>query len=350
MVGIIILKDFETGSYSRVRITAYEDDSFSNIGNGDFSSCVVEPDKGTFAVDYKSCDHSRVVTMAEAFKLTEDARRFWYSNREATELEFCFSTEESKFRIHSTKDGVYSPPDLQNLFKGDSFYKLCGEFKEDSFSQNAVLCDTLNYSVQRLYNTSEAVYAVAGVGVYINLVPFADCRGALSALAVSGKIKTLIKSAAKLHGININPCLSMPEEMEYADEFVSRSGHRLINQFRNCKIKVCKRVYDILKNNPEHFIVVLTKLCNDPEIKRLTKEFSLEFEDFCSKFYDYGYLEAKSHTRCITVREALAILSDTPCSKEISSGVSARSANLKFQQKLPGAHYYGSDGRAYWED
>ena len=349
MVGIVILKDFETGSYSHVRITTYKGFSFADIGKGAFSSCTANIENRSMTLSYKSAEDAPVISVPDALGIAEKAREFVYNEQGATELEYCFTNNEIKFRIHSCKEGVYSPPDTQKLFGGKSFYKLCGKLEGRTFSYAAALRDGLNYAMTVLLNTSEAVFGLSGYGIYINIALFTKDKGALKELNLTGDIYNAVKKVVPDTYVKLKEPGNVIHSR--ADIYAASERQRIINLYQNYKGDVCSKVYDLLSgaHTSGEMMKRVLSLWKNREIEELTGEFTSELKLFCIRFYDYGYLDAKSHSEILTPREALGLAWEPGRNKEIAKRLSARSANLKFFAGIPCAHYYGSDGRAYWD-
>ena len=351
MVGVVIFKNFETGSYADVRITMYEGSSFSDIERQEaFSSCTVNLDKKIFKYDYISDDTAPVIGMDAALELAAKARAYLYEHPYVTLAEFCVSGTECKFRPSSVKGGVYAPADFQSVFKHGSFFMLCTDCKAHTFTWVSALCEGINFALQMIFNTSAQIFTSAAGGVYIDLMGYMYSRKVRRYLDLPENIINVIAgSGMPGHRISLKPI--------HTDEITPEGGlsagprARIIYLYRSYKCRVHNYIADMFRKplSPEQVMELIISLPADEEIKHMTDEFAGDLSEYTGRYHDYGYVTAKSHADMLTVREALSLPNDISLMKTVSQIAAARSSNMKMYKNLPCAPYYGSDGTAYWD-
>lgn len=350
MVGIVIFKNFEHGSYADMRITMYDGDSFSDIDKAkDFSSCTVNLDKRIFKYDFISDDTAPVIGMDSALELAAKARAYLYEHPHITMAEFCISGTEYKFRQASVKEGVYAPADFQSVFKKGSFFMLCADCKDRTFSWCSALCEGLNFALHRIFNMSAQVFVSAAGGVYINLAGYMYSRKVRKYLDLSKSIRRAIKdSGVPTYRMPLKP---VNTETIYAEGKVSAHPRiRVLYNYRSYKCRVCNYISEEIKHiqSTEQIMRFVLGLPADGEIRHMTDEFAQSLSEYANKFSEYGYLSAKLHSDMLTVREALSLTTDIKLMDTISKTAASRSSNMKIYKNLPCAPYYGWDGTAYW--
>ena len=349
IAGIIIFKNFETGSYEHIRITMYKGRTFADIKRREeFSSCTVGLDKGYVHYDFVSSDSAPVCGMRQLLAIARSAREYLYDNPHVTIAEFRHVRGDISIRPVSVKGGVHAPVDFRVLFDSDvqDIYRLCKDNSERTYLFNSLLCDTLNYCMRSVLHTEEGLFGPSGGGIYVNAGLLSHSKAAMNALDIPKHIRLLIKTKRQRAHM---PRLSSPDRATVQCEgSLSGSAHRnAIHSVDYLKCSVLKHATETLPLTGSEYDMarfVLT-LPFDESINSLTAVCAAELRDFAQSF-EY-YLKAKSHVDFLTADEILSLAAKSDSS--VSETAHARSVNWRLSSRLPCPPYYDSRGKAYWE-
>lgn len=344
MVGTVIFKNFETGSYRDIILTAYDGKNYADIGKGDFFSCRVCLDEKSIDYEYMSSDNVGHRDMFDIFFVAEKAREYLYKNTHITIAEFCHVGDECVFRPKSFTCGVCEPVDFRTLFNDGGFYMLAGSYPEKSPMWLSVLCEVINFCVQQSFDVSIGVFGYSGYGVYMNISAFA-------APVISGVEKGFKDLAKVKNCFKINFKLKESESLSYLGDAPKTASERILYDFSSVKCKAANYFVKKLKSitDKSEFFDAVKNLASDEYIVPLCDEFAdyvLEFGYFC---FEYGYVTAKSHVSMLTLREIMLLNIGILKKEDIAPVAGARSVNRKYVNSLPCALYIDSDGTAYWE-
>lgn len=351
MVGRIIYKDFETGSYEKMLVTVFDGISYPDMEkNNDFSSYLVTFSEKKIQKQYVSSDSAPRCTINEILAVCRKAREFLFCHNYVTVAEFVLAGENIRIRSVSSKSGAYSPVDFSAVFtKGmRDVYKLVAEFKDTTHLYRSLLCSVLNYCVSEIFGIEEEMFGVSSAGVYANVSLFKFSKEALGEAKVPCELCALMKTVRKRrHMINPARIRHNFPHMEESQRVLPRE--RLISDFRFLRYKVLKTVLGLMPrpmNAPQitRFILSLPCkeeiICGFEEYYDLLHEFVLRFEHV---------FEAKSHVDYLEVEDVFSLACREDTAVEAAKRASALSANMKLRCKLPCPPYYDSSGRAYWE-
>ena len=339
MVGVAILKDFETGSYERIRLTFFEGHSFEDIDRGrDFVSCVVNPVTRKIVFDHG--DLRRKPTAKEIFDVCRHVRELWMENEYATIVRFTQNYGDIKLRLVSEKLGVYGIPDKYSLFgrKHIDVSELVCDVRDRDILYISALCEALNFGVESLFNVNYPMFFYASGGIYVNVFLCESCLGERFALP-----KELV--GLRRHATKYYRSIIKKRKINFAKQAESsphpETAYDIIRQFRYYKCAVMKYVLEKGLASKEFIL----QLPQDSHIEELTSVFYMSACDFLEGLE--GYFSAPSHVRYITVNDMLVLVSASSYRERIARKARAASINYKFQSKLPCPTYYDSHGRAY---
>lgn len=342
MVGTVIFKDFESGSYERMRVTVYDGHSYEDIDRqGSFSSCLVSLENNKIVYDAVFGEAAPRLTMNRLLDLCQRARQYFYKNEWVTIADFCVSENEISIRSRSSKSGIFAPIDVRTLFdfKTRRIYRLCME-SEESYLGLSVRCAVVNYCLKKLFDTEDDVFGISGRGVYIDASLFKGCRRSVDFLALCDDVRKLIKTK-KTRKLDMN--CTLPEETELAPKEMPHMN--LISEWRRLKLcshaQMCKKYLGSRLSAAEICIDIL----EDADIKRRAEEFTCILTELLEN-YEF-YFDAKSHINYISIDDALSMLTDADASDKIAERAASLSANMKLRKRLPCADYYDSHGKAY---
>lgn len=344
MVGIVIFKNFETGSYEHMRVTLYKGHSYSDMDRqDDFSSCLVSLEKRSVIYDFSSGSNAPRPGMHAVLELCVRAREYFYEHDWITMADFLANGDDVSFRIRSVKSGIYAPVDVRGLFDYKSYrlYRLCME-ENQSHLCLSVRCSIVNYCLRHILGVEEKVFGISGRGIYADVSLFSFCRRSMKVLAVPREIRKLIKTR-KSAGVAVNTCTA---PRAHDNTCANTQPHMaLVAYWRNLKTDTLRAACIKYNSTSMCAAEIALDMIKDEEIKKSSAEFTDELLDYLS-YYEF-YFEAKSHMNYICVEDALCLMINTDAADETAQRAAALSANMKLRKRLPCADYYDSHGRAY---
>ena len=342
MVGTVIFKDFETGSYEHMRVTVYNGHSYADIDRQDsFSSCLVSCKDGSVVYDAKVGEDAPRLTMRSLLDLCRRARQYFYKNDWVTIVDFCMDENDISIRSRSSKNGIFAPIDVRTLFdfKTSRIYKLCME-SEESYLSISVRCAVVNYCLKKLFDIEDDVFGISGKGVYIDASLFKGCRRSAEYISVCDDIRKLIKNK-KPRKLRLN--CDYPVSADFAPRELPHMN--LISEWRRFKHQAHADMCEKYLGSDMSAAEICIDVLENEGIKRSSEEFIHNLTELLEN-YEF-YFEAKSHINYISIEDALCILTDADASDKIAKRASALSANMKLRKRLPCADYYDSQGKAY---
>lgn len=344
MVGTVIFKNFETGSYRDIILTAYDGKNYSDIGKGDFFSCRVCLDEKSIDYEYMSSDDIGFRDMFDIFFIAGKAREYLYKNTHITMAEFCFVRDECVFRPKSFTCGVCEPVDFRTLFNNGGFYMLAGSHLEKSPLWLSVFCEVINFCVQKSFGVSIGVFGYSGYGVYLNISAFRNC--------FLGDMEKRVKDLAKEKDcFKIGFKLKKSEPLTYGDKPPKTASERIVYNFSCLKCKAVNHFSGKLEKESDNsnFFEMVKELASDDYLVGLCNGFADELLEFALFCFEYGYVTARSHVSMLTFREIMLVNIGVLKREDIAPIAGARSVNRKYVNSLPCALYIDSDGTALWE-
>lgn len=339
MVGVAILKDFETGSYEKIRLTFYEGQTFEDIDRGkEFVSCTADYGKRKIVYDYGGLRHNP--TSRQVFEICRRVRELWMDNEYITIVRFVYVHGEIRLRNVSEKLGVYDFPDKYSLFESGhtDVYKLVCDVRDRDILYISAMCEALNFGVESLFNVNYPMYFYASCGIYVNVFLYEACLE--KRLVCPKEVRSSGRKAVKYYRFLIKkrkPISSIEQQINPA----SGTRHEIITDYREYKYKVMEYMMQNYPNANDFII----NLPSDPFVATLTERFYNNACDFLRSME--GYFHAASHVRYITPTDMLSLVSSSAERDRIVCRSRAASANFKFQSKLPCPKFYDSRGRAY---
>lgn len=341
MVGTVVFKNFETGSYKNIRLIAYSGTGFAHIGEGEFFSCLVNVDRKSIVYEDSLPQEGPERVMSRVLFVAQKAREYLYQNPYVTIAEYALNGDECKFRTVSVKCGVYQIPDFANLFFDSAFYKLISQKPDKSFLWCSTLCELMNFAFQKTFSTSLWVYSHSGYGIYFNI----SCLPARILKKMNLPIKTVLdilgKSSHRVKLKGPGKSVNLPEYKPVLHPY-----RKLITLASQTKLKAAQRLQSLIKDKKGACKVwqVASNFADDEYIVGVTDALVQEMSDYAANYAQWGYLDAMSHKDCLTFREVFAISSDAELIKTISQAAFARSVNHKFLKKLPCSEFFDGDG------
>ena len=344
MVGTIIFKNFETGSYGEMILTCYGGKNYADIGKGDFFSCRVSLENKAIYYEYMSCEDIEFRDMFDIFAVAHKAREYLTKNTHVTIAEFCFDTMDCVFRPKSFTCGVCEPVDFRTLFNNGGFYMLVKSFKEKSPLWLSVFCEVINYCVQKSFDVSVDVFGYSGYGVYLNISAFE--KRVLS--EVPEKFRSLADAKDCFCVRKLSPNTDFGEK---PTPVLKTETERILHGFSLLKLKSAKHFGEeiIPVFNKKDVFGMVKSLAKSTFVESLCDEFVsslLEFAAFC---FHYGYVEGASHVKMLTFKEIMLLNAGILRREDVAVSATARSVNRKYINSLPCVPYIDSDGTAYWE-
>ena len=344
MVGTVIFKNFETGSYRDIILTAYDGKNFSDIGKGNFFSCRVCLDEKRIDYEYISSEDITFRDMFDILFIAGKAREYLYKNTHITIAEFCFVGDECKFRPKSFTCGVCEPVDFRTLFNNGGFYMLSESYPEKSPLWFSVFIEVINFCVQKSFDVSIGVFGYSGYGVYLNISAFKD--DCLRKLDKKSRYLAKEKDCFRL-----SFGLAKSEDSSYLGPTPRTVGERILYNFSALKCKAKDYFRKEMENisDKSEFFDAVKNLASNGYLAGLCDEFAHELLEFAQFCFEYGYVTAKSHVSMLTFREIMLLNAGLLREEAIAPVAGARSVNRKYVNSLPCAAFIDSDGTALWD-
>ena len=347
MVGKIIFKNFETGSYEYWRITAYEGTSYADIMRGeDFSSCLVSPDGGFFECDYMTSPDSPRCNLSQIERLCRAARELLQEDVLVTMADFCIDEGSLKIRKSSYTAGLYEPVSFVPIFSRErkALFKLCAQLDYGTYLEHSAMCFVLNYCMRKLYDIEEEVFGLSGKGLYINAALFASDRASVKFLGIPSDMRRLMGS--KRRG-NLRPrrakTVDIPRELM---QIKNPSPHeRLLADLCRAKRDALCMAYQKMHSSKLKGASLALYICEQEDIIQIIHNFAAELVEYVSN-YEF-FFDAPSHIKYLSLEDALCIASETDLSDRIFKNAAARSAAMKYMERIPSSDYIDSMGRVY---
>lgn len=338
MVGVVIFKDFETGSFEKMTITCFRGDSYADIERErEFCSYGVSDDG--FCIDVISSTPEAFCPGYTALKEVYDgARKFFFDNIHCTVAEFIKQGQDISFRLRSGKNGVYAPTDIRNIWNNGNkdIYSLCSTSENKKPLYLSLLCDVLNFCMHSVFDAEEEIFSFSGTGIYINESVFLGNPG-----FSCGKRK-------RRHLVNLKKCHRISFPLQEA--VFSSTGHRLIREYRILRKNILDIVQTVVfdKGSAREIFDRIRDLPGDSRILTYTDVFYEELTETL-RVFTYAF-DAVSHIYYIGIKEALRLI---VCGDGSDDGLSSRaavlSADMKLRSKLPNPDFYTSRGNALWK-
>lgn len=346
MVGTILYKDFETGSYENIKLVAYEGTNYSDIGKGEFITCIVNCD-----TDYVDYIHRPAVIpdfagMYNILRVAVKARKYLYKNTHITSVEFCSNYDECNFRPISFKSGVWEPVDFRTLFNNGGYYALVSEYAHKTPMWISVFCDSLNFCVQRAFGTSVALYGFSGYGIYMNIAVLPE-----KSLKIMGLPSAVFADAKAKDTNRLTYGIRKHDKCHVSMKLSPHPTERIIYLWNTLRLKCLQYFVDKQDKCRKctDFTELIMHIADDEALVRFVDGFTAELSEYAQRFFDYGYIESKAHADVLTFREVLGLEFCSDIRSDISGIAKARSINSKFMYKLPCATYYDSNGTAFFK-
>lgn len=344
MVGVILYKNFETGSYENMTVTCFDGESYADIERQkEFTSYIVSESGFCIRKTASTSDAAPEPKAGDIREICEKAWEFFCNNSHCTVAEFVKAETEISFRYRSGKCGVYAPVDIRNIrcAPSENIYALCPNTKDKAPLYLSLLCDMLNFCMNMLFDAEEQVYDFSGNGVYINTSVF--LKKFPSVVGFAGR-----NSRRRHHKINLAKMCKKDICIESGTS--SLTGHRIITRYRflrkNALDIVCKTLGRVRRASDVQKILLTLPDCRD--IHDLAEDFVQELTEALG-VYTYVF-DAKSHIYYIGIKEALRLIT---CGEETNDTLAQRafalSANMKLRSRLPNPDYYTSCGKAVWK-
>ena len=346
MVGVVALKNFETGSYSHMRISVFKGNSYSDIKKGTFiSSYIADPD-ANLAVLELSGDANCIVSLDKVISVSCSAREFFYSHTHATQLKFKTVGDDIYFKISSAKCGVTEPASFRSLFKNDSLYMLISDEKKHSFLWRSALCDAMNFAVQKAFDISEEVYTQSGGGIYINLALFSPHLVKFCIRDIDLDVFKILKSLKKKRIGKLKPKSSYTALPLNSDGFGYQS--EAVYLYRRLKHEsYVKTIKEFTGLGDKEIVLRLLSFPSNRDLRVCADSFVANSLDFLTSCFKYSNIKHESYKDMMSARELLLFAYEAK--GDMAEILSARSSNLKLLKHLPCAKYLLSDATAYWE-
>jgi len=367
MVGIILVKDFITGSYRYPKIAAFSGVSYSDINyEKAFSEYVVDIENKKIISKKLALQKNEEITYFEIIKLCDEYMKFLVSNPYAVCLEFKQNDGKTEFRVLPTNQGNFVLPDLYNFLHGNSVYFPIETYKfktgNGSFRSNPleanICCELINYAVHTLIKGMPNIFYQAGGTLYLDVCPVINNKFLRTPLrrylskypAAYKKLLEFYKQRQKKisHELPTMPfavkskaCLSV-EETTTDTQF-----KKLVNDLRKAKIDVLNIAVKQFSNSKgEELIENLFEFAHNKDFVEIKTMIYKEIFNYAEKLVEHKYLPDKNSINYFTVSDILA--TEFSASKRASLSTEAKLLKytaVNFEKRKN--HIIAYDGSAF---
>lgn len=360
MIGVILLKNDENGSYRYVRITVYDSIYYENMGNGAaLTSYVLD----TFSMHAEKTltdgFNSPELNILEIYRLWDEAKKYFHGHPTATQFRFKYDNGEFEFSSPISSNGAFGVPNpVQTLYRC-GLYVLCeGDNNGLTPLEASVVCDLLNFAFGTLYGTGCRIYGCACTSIYADVSPF--MKNAYLRHCIFGAVKNksgLGKEIAQLYRKYLNisrTCSAGIIKKRFSDIAEPRgiSGNiceEFLNDISHARIATAKRMSDA-------FGAVFTTQ-STKQILHIPLEWA-ESEDFgrCvdsakelgKRLVRYGYLENENRADALGFEDILDLTMNLSDSVKINAAAKESGRDYRLQRRLPSPTFIDCFGKVYF--
>ena len=333
MVGIILLKDIQTGSYAYTKVVVFNGSNYSEINyEKPFSEYTINIKKQKIVS--KNISSNVEVTYFQLVSLLEKAHDFLFLNPHAVCLQFKISQTDTEFRIIPSKQGSFCLPDLYNFAYGNAVYfplktftfkTQNGQIRANPLEAD-VCCVLLNYALQSLGNKSDVLYYQAGGTLYVNLCCIIKNRFLRRHLKSTLSSKTY-KLALKLYKENDSKKISALFGNLKAGNFVTdfeatpaqTEYEALINKSRAAKLSTSVVAAAYFSNvNSETLVKNIFNIINDEKFIEIKNGYYEKILSYGRRLFLYKHIPKKDYLNYLMVYDIISSEFDIRLRKTLS--------------------------------
>lgn len=326
MVGIILLKDFITGSYRYPKMALFSGMSYSDIKpEKSFSEYVVDIETKKIVSKKLSLQKIDDVSYFELMNLCNEYMNFLVSNPYAVCVEFKANNNKTEFRIVPTSHGDFVLPDLYNFLHSNALYFPLETytFKTGNGSLRSnpleadISCELINYAVHTLVNGMPNIFYQAGGTLYLDICPVINNKFLRTPLKkYFSAYPDVYKTACKIykqrqkktaHELPTMPFSVKTKKPLYVIEAAADGNYaKLINSLRKAKLATFNvAVNQISNSNGERLVKNLFEFAYNKELVEIKNTLYKEIINYAEKLVEHKYLPDRNSINYFTVTDIL---------------------------------------------
>lgn len=361
MVGIILLKNTENGSYRYFRITVCEGEHYSDISTDNpFITYEFDFLKRCINSVFRSENSENLYfPLADLYRIYDGAVTYLFNHTEAVQLLFKYREGHADFKINSTSEGVFQVPDYSNLFRKQGLYLLCGGIDERiSPFEGSVLCGICNCAVESVFNGANRIFYYCCGDMYADVSLFLRRRLSkrLLRLAMTNE-KGLYKSVCEIYKKSgcikarreIPHTLRMKEIKNFDFADAGDTPSHLIEVYRYAKFSAQKYLQSSFENGflNSKYVRKLFELPHDSRITELARKCCDEFVSCSEKLSLYGYFENPELIKYTDVNLLLTSFADANARSRLNFTATCSKKNYRLISAVPPPEIVDCFGRGY---
>lgn len=360
MVGIILLKDIQTGSHKYFKLAIFSGNSYSDINpEKGFSEYVINIENKKIVS--KNLSSGISISYFELLDLCDLSIKFLLSNPHVICLQFKRS-QDTEFRIIPSNHGNYVLPDLYNFLHGNAVYFPIKTFTfktgngklRANLLEADVCCELLNFAMHIFAKDITPMYYQAGGTLYVDLCSIIK-NPVLSIFLQRYLPQKAYKFAKRLYRERKNHVnRAFPLHIEPIESYdnldvtpASTEYEALINSARAAKLStliVATKYY--VNEKPEEIVKNIFEIIKDEKFLKIKNDYYEKLLHFGEKLTDYKYLSQKDYVKYLSIADIMSSEFDVSLRKKLFEKSSLlRHTALEFEKRENSLIAY--DGMAF---
>jgi len=327
MVGIVLVKDFFTGSYTYVKLAIFEGSSFSDINyESPFSQYVVDIENREIVSKIPSSTVPVEVSYLDLMSLCDESLVFLAKNPYAVSFEFKRENDKTEFRVVPTNQGSFVMPDLYNFFHGNAVYFPVeiytfktgnGSLRANSLEAD-VCCELINYTLHALSDEITAIFYQSGGTLYLDIAPVIKNKSLRPSLKkylskYPGAYKNALEIFKKREKHISIQSTTMPGyikkkefQIEEITEATASEYDNLINTIRYCKMLTLNVASDKFSGVKKDVLIKnLFEFALNDDFVKIKNLLYNKILNYSEKLVDYNYLSSRNYIKYLSVSDIL---------------------------------------------
>lgn len=362
MVGVILIKDTETGSYRNIRITVCRGSHYTDIDLfGSYATYTLDIVTREILHRHASDDSAPRLTLFELYTIADAAHKYLYDNLRATQLWFKWQDAKPVFKTVSAAEGVYSLPDLHNMYTQSAIYVICknpGENEGPVFTPltGSVICSALNFAackvlsapVKLYYYSGGAIYADVGVFLKTPFLRYHLKKSMDDWLKCSKLLFELYRESGKAAFSKV-PSISF-SGLKPLRQKRENDNYDATGALRTAKIQTYGLFNDVLgkSKSMRRVIDAFIRMPYDENFLEIIYEAKESFLQLGERLVEYGYLTEEKYIEFYTEDELVLSARSAALRSRLPDTAASRLKNYRLQSKLPPPHLIDCFGKAIY--
>lgn len=349
-VGIIDIKDENSGSYRYLHIVSYEGETFADLERtGACSEYIID----------RRAKIQKIITSGTATLAVDELGKIakevygsvLYKKPYVTRLEFKLLHGELKMRTSSVRDGSYGAVDIGNALCGHGVYLSCSAAAgkgapKMSVAEASALCDSLNICINRILQTEFMLYYPCMGAVYCDVDLF--LQSPLWRRAFKGAVKPLKNCFATVVKLKSEFCkkrvLSAPRLKTAIPEINGRETAPSGDFYRDAlagigaeRVNMLKYVSEKLGGRFASPLLVsdVMTLPYDSGVSEINSRTAKHLRTLGKHLVSHGWLPDERFAEFLTCGEILRSFTDAKYCADLKNISAARLGNSYFHKEPP---------------